>query len=52
MEADLDAFEQLKFEVLHEAGGLPQLHRTVQAMKDKEASGGELSCHGIFLICA
>lgn len=44
---DKDLLDTLRFEVLHDCGGLPTLRTMVQAMKEKEASGGELSCHGV-----
>ena len=42
-----DTLDSLKFEVLHDRGVLVMLWTTVQGMKEKEASGGELTCHGV-----
>ena len=42
-----DTLDSLKFEVLHDRGGLATLRMTVQGMKEKEASGRELTCHGV-----
>ena len=42
-----DTLDSLKFDVLHDRGGLAMLRMTVQGMKEKEASGRELTCHGV-----
>lgn len=44
---DKDTLDQLSFEVLNTHGGLATLCQAVQEMKEKEASGGEIECHGV-----
>jgi hypothetical protein len=45
--SDKDLLDTLNFEVLHDRGGLDTPRATVQRIREKEASGGELSCHGV-----
>ena len=46
-EDDLGRWETIKFEVLDERGSLSSLQSLVKTIREREAAGGDVTCHGM-----